>query len=771
VAEGDLLTALHDRLQAHFRGTYTIVRELGGGGMSSVFLADEERFGRQVVIKVLPADVSGAVSVERFEREIALAARLQHPHIVPLLTAGDADGLLYYTMPYVQGETVRDRIVKNGRLPIADALRIAIEVADALVCAHQAGVVHRDIKPENLLLSAGHAMVADFGIAKAISTARTTIGVRDDARLTQLGTAIGTAAYMSPEQAAGDSDLDGRSDIYSLGCVLYEMLAGRQPFTGPSAAAVIAKRFSEVPAGLRTVDGAIPADLESVVTRAMARERRDRFPSAGDALRALTSATVQLGSRVADDKPSVAVLPFTNTSGNPDDEYFSDGMTEEVINALAHLSGIRVAARTSSFVFKGQRVDLRSIAEQLRVQTILEGGVRRAGHRVRISVQLVSASDGLHLWSERYDRDLADVFALQDEIGQAIAAALDQRLGTAAVAARREVRPDGPDRAARAAVVPEAYDVYLRGRFFFEQHQPLEAIDRFQRATALDPTFALAHTWTGYANILAANLHLMPARTGYPRARAAADQALALDPQLADAILTRAFVALWFDWDRPNAERLARDLTRLAAELPMVHELRGWTLLVAEQFADGVAALERAYELDPLSDFMLHNTAFGLTLSGNPERAIELLHPGLSRSPRNSSLHLALGFALAAAGRATEARATLERARHLLPTNLWLMGTLAGVLAAAGEGERARVLLAEAEERAGSGEASAIEVACIHHALGNDDGAFLWLERAFNARDLWMCWLHLDPRLRALHDDSRFAALIRRVGMAPGQWR
>ena len=541
-------------LQASLSSAYRIERELGGGGMSRVFLAEELRFGRKVVIKVLPPDVSGAISAERFEREIQLVARLQHPHILPLLTAGEADGSLYYTMPFVQGESLRERIVREGRLPLEDALRIAAEVADALACAHRDGVVHRDVKPENVLLSAGHAMVADFGIAKAISVSKTKVGGRGgDPGLTQLGTSLGTPAYMSPEQAAGEPDLDGRTDIYSLGCVLYEMLAGCQPFTGPSAAAIIAKRFTETPALLRTIDTAIPVEAERLVARAMAREPSDRFATAEEVLQALAAASASRSGphRTDEDKPSVAVLPFANLSSNAEDEYFSDGMTDEVINALAHLPGIRVAARTSAFVFKGQRVDLRNIAQQLRVQTILEGSVRRAGSRVRISVQLVSAADGLHLWSERYDRELADVFALQDEIAQAICRALEQRLGggTAAVSSS-EIPTTLPDRTTRAPVNPAAYDIYLRGRFLFEQHSATDAIACYERAVALDPHFSLAHTWCGWANMLAANLNMLPALTAFPRARAAADYAIALEPNLPEALLGQAFVAWWFDWDK-----------------------------------------------------------------------------------------------------------------------------------------------------------------------------------------------------------------------------
>ena len=758
---------LRDRLQRSLGSAYVLGRELGGGGMSRVFLANECRFGRDVVVKVLPPELAGKINAERFEREIQLAARLQHPHIVPLLTAGEAEGVLYYTMPFVQGETLRDRMLRDGRIPLEDALHIAAEVADALVCAHRAGVVHRDIKPENILLSSGHATVADFGIAKAISAAKP---ASDDPGLTQLGTALGTPAYMSPEQAAGEPDLDGRTDIYSLGCVLYEMLAGRPPFTGPSIAAIIAKRFSEMPAPLRTTDAALPAEVEQLVARAMARDPEDRVGTAEELLLALVAARTSRSAphSVEAARSSIAVLPFANIGGNGDDEYFSDGMTEEVINALAHLPDIRVAARTSSFVFKGQRVDLRSVAEQLRVATILEGSVRRMGSKIRISVQLVSAADGLHLWSDRFDRDMVDVFTLQDEIAQAIAGALQQRLtgsGGGEVTSRTTDSPQPAPRE-RPPVKPEAYDIYLRGRFLFEQHQGREALACFERAVEFDPTFALAYTWIGHGNILSANLNMIPARVAYPRARVAAERALGLEPTLPEVRLGRGFIALWFDWDRARAEAITREVLAQAPRMTHAHELLGWTLLVAEQFSEAIASAERAYTLDPLSDFMLNNFAMALIFAGEETRAIDVLRRGLARSPSNGSLHQMLGFALFGAGQLPEARATFQQAAALGPINQ-LAAAHACTLAALGDADGARRLLVAPEEAATKREGSATEIACAYHWLGDDDLAYRWFERGLDARELGMSWLHLDPRLRRLHGQPRFKALVARVGLAP----
>jgi serine/threonine-protein kinase len=671
-------------------------------------------------------------------------------------------------MPFVEGESLRERISRDGHLPIAESLRIASEVADALACAHRGGVVHRDIKPENILLSAGHAVVADFGIAKALAASRTTRTAPDDeVSLTQVGTSLGTPAYMSPEQAVGEQDLDGRTDVYSLGCTLYEMIAGCPPFTGTSAPAVIAKRFTQTPTLLRTVNSAVPVEVERLVARATEREPADRFATAEQLLAALSSAiAAPTGRPDVDDTPSVAVLPFANLSASADDEYFSDGMTDEVINTLSRLPGIRVAARTSSFAFKGQRVDLREIARQLGVQSILEGTVRRAGSRVRISVQLVGAADGLQVWSDKYDRELADVFALQDEIAAAIGKALQRELGGGTRVAA-EIQPAQVQRARRGPINPAAYDIYLRGRFLFEQHLPLDAIASFERAIEMEPDFALAHTGYSWANMLAANLNMLAPATGFPRARAAAERALALEPDQPEALLTRAFVAWWFDWDMSRAWDLNERVLSLAPGFPNAHELRAMILIARRRFDEGVESIEEAHALDPLSNFMLYDMGLTLNFGGKPARAIEVLREGLLRTPGDGGFHLLLGMSLYLLNRLPEARASLERGRELTPPSAQFRGTLVCALAAMSDVDGARSRLSELEDKATDDSGSSMEIACAYTALGEFDAAYSWLQRAFEARSLWMTFLHLEPRLRPLWGTTRFEDLVKRVGVAP----
>ncbi|HJR49784.1 MAG TPA: protein kinase, partial [Gemmatimonadales bacterium] len=474
-----------ERLKAALADRYTLDRELGRGGMATVWLAHDLKHDRPVALKVMRPELGASLGPARFLREIRLCARLQHPHILAVLDSGTVelgDGgteLLWFTMPFVEGESLRSRIAREGQLPLAEALRIAREVADGLHYAHQHGVIHRDIKPENILLSGSHALIADFGIARALASDE-----GRDGRLTETGITLGTPHYMSPEQAAGERTLDARSDIYSLGCVLYEMLAGEPPFTGPNQQAILAKRLTGPAPHLGTVRE-IPPAVDRAVARSLARTPGDRFATAAHFAAELEAApqsnvdprwtrrrlvlvavlaagliTALLAGRLVIGReksgappPSAAVLPFVDMSPGKDQGYFSDGLTEELITSLSQVEGLRVAARTSSFQFKGGSADVREVGRRLDVGAVLEGSVRKSGNRMRIAAQLVSAADGYQLWSQAYDRELTDVFAVQEEIARAIVDALRVKLGVA----------DGAALSAAPTKDLEAYDLYLKG--------------------------------------------------------------------------------------------------------------------------------------------------------------------------------------------------------------------------------------------------------------------------------------------------------------------
>ena len=519
-------------------GRYRIEREIGAGAMATVYLARDLKHDRDVAVKILRPDLAESVGRERFLREIHLAAKLAHPHILPLFDSGD-DGALYYVMPNVQGHSLRDRITADRQLPVADAVRIASEIAAALDHAHRQGVVHRDIKPENIMLQDGHALVADFGIGKALSDVA-------DHSLTQIGTSVGTPAYMSPEQAVGES-IDGRSDIYSLGCVLYEMLVGEPPFTGPTVQSVIAKRFVQTPADVAALRDAVSRPVARVVQRALARSPMDRFETAADlrdALLASTSSSTPAQGRAP--AQSIAVLPFENLSADKESDYLGDGISEEIINVLTQIDGLRVAARTSAFSFKGTRDDLRTIGEKLNVATVLEGSVRKAGTRLRVTAQLIDVADGYHLWSERYDRELVDVFAVQDEIAAAIAAKLQVTFDTSTTRQRARATP--------AQV--EAFELFLKARAIVARRVDMDgAITLLERVVELDPAHARAHAAIAEAWRLLATLNRVPLEVAIPRAKQSIAAALAIQPDLPEALAVLAVIAFSFDWDARTAVR------------------------------------------------------------------------------------------------------------------------------------------------------------------------------------------------------------------------
>ena len=540
------VTPVDERLREALAGRYTIRRVLGSGGAATVYLADDLKHGREVALKVLRPEVAASVGRERFIEEIGVAARLSHPHILPLHDSGDAGGLLYYVMPFVDGESLRDRIQRERQMAPEEAVAIACDIAEALDHAHRHGVVHRDVKPENILCQEAYAAIGDFGVARGV-----TAGSGD--RLTETGLLIGTPEYMSPEACAGDAELDGRSDEYSLACVLYEMLAGCPPFRAATPQGVIARHLADSVPPLGTVRPDTPVHVVRAVMRALAKSPADRFPTLQAFAEALRTGAAD--PDVAAGR-SVAVLPFTNSSGLAEDDVLSDGITEEIINALSRLEGLRVASRTSVFVFKGRSEDVRSIGARLGVNAVLEGGVRRSGNRLRVSVQLVDVANGYLLWSERYDRALADVFAIQDEIAESIAGALQVILSDDERAALARV----PTSDARA------YEYYLKGRRFFRQSRlkTLQfAEEMFRRAIAHDPGYAQA--WAGLADSASMIQMYYPGTGAEPGlGLEASARALALDPHL-----------------------------------PEAHAARGFALWQAQQVEEAVEELEQARRLDP----------------------------------------------------------------------------------------------------------------------------------------------------------------------------
>ncbi len=628
-----------DRLKTALADRYAIQEELGAGGMATVYQAEDVKHHRKVAVKVLRPELAAALGPERFLREIEVAAQMQHPNILPLHDSGEADGFLYYVMPYVKGESLREKLHREGELPVTEAVRILREVVDALDHAHGEGIVHRDIKPDNVMLSGRHALVTDFGVAKAVSEAT------GRQQLTTAGIALGTPAYMAPEQAAASQHIDQRADIYAVGAMAYEMLTARPPFVGATPQEVLAAHVTQVPDPVTKYREHVPEALSQIVARCLEKKPADRWQSAADLLPQLEPFTTPSGGitptgmqptaavagrrRVVGavaavvvlaavtvgvwalmrgtagpnvglaETQSIAVLPFENVGGDPEDEYFADGMTLELIAGLGKVERLRVAGRSSVFQFKGQNVDAREVGRQLNVATVLEGSVRRSGNLLRLSASLVNARDGLQMWGATYEREDGDAFALQDELTAAILSELELRLGGVALAASRAGRTS--DRVAQ--------DLYLRGRYHLivggQEADLRRSIDLFQQAIARDPDFALAYSGSAMGWGALAEVYIAPVE-GYSRARDASLAALERDSLVAEAHAMLGHVEAPLTYDFAAAEQRMRYAIALDPS-------SAWSRLLltialcwkGEAIDEGLDQIQRALELDPLNDLML----------------------------------------------------------------------------------------------------------------------------------------------------------------------
>jgi eukaryotic-like serine/threonine-protein kinase len=745
----DFLQELGSALQ----GRYSLERELGRGGMATVYLGRDHRHDRQVAFKVLLPEVAASLGAERFLREIQIAARLSHPHILPLHDSGRAGRLVYYVMPFVPGETLRARINREGQLTVEDAVTIAREVAGALGYAHSHDVVHRDIKPENILFLGGHAVVVDFGIGRAIGSA-------EEDHITQPGISIGTPGYMSPEQSAGSGMIDGRSDIYSLGCVLYEMLTGRRP-DPPS----LRKSWSpamRMPTP-RAVRAAVPEWLDHVVMRALCPLPADRFPTAAQFGVALATPTTML-SRVSTSGPygsiptSIAVLPFTNMSPDSEAEYFSDGITEEIINALTRVDSLRVASRTSSFAMKGKGQDIRSIGEQLNASAVLEGSVRKAGNQLRITAQLVNTADGFHLWGERFDREMSDVFAIQDEISRAIVSTLKVKLGG---------EPD-----ARLVIPPtedmEAYTLYLKGRYYWNKRYEVglhRGLEFFQAAITKDPGYALAYAGVADSFSVMGFYGYLPPAIAFGKARAAANQVMLLNPTLADAHFSIGMIALWHDWNWEVAETEFHTALELRPHQAETHIFLSQLSCIRGDFETAIAESKRAIALDPISPLINAMAAWPYYVSGRYAEAVEQCGRALEI---DAGFPVALWISALADMEQGEFDRAIDYASKgvgLSQRSTFLVGTMGCALARAGRREEAQKAVDELGQRGASGYVAPFHCAVIHACLGDTEKTLDELERSFADRTPNLVTIATLPILREVRDLPRAMALRKKMGL------
>ncbi len=733
-------------------GPYEIVAPLGAGGMGEVYRAHDPRLNRDVAIKVSAAQFS-----QRFEREAKAIAALNHPHICQIYDVGPT----YLVMEFIEGAPLR------GPLPLDQALRYAVQICDALEAAHKKSITHRDLKPGNILVTASGVKLLDFGLAKmgAASAPPASDAATQTMSLTEVGTVLGTAAYMSPEQARGEP-ADTRSDIFSFGLVLYELVSGRRAFSRNSAVETMAAILHMEPEPLQ-----VPPALQSIVTRCLRKSPAERFQSMAQVKEALLAASsgvsgapaavisgaptaLSAQSSSVERAPSIAVLPFANMSRDADNDYFSDGLGEEIINVLARIPGLKVIARTSAYAFRGKDLDIRKIAEMLGVRTVLEGSVRRAGSRIRVTAQLITAEDGSHLWSERYDREMADVFALQDEIAGAIATALATKLAVQSGVSRQHT----PNLA--------AYEAVLRARYHLNNVTPdsvARARDCLKQATALDPQYALPHSVLGGTFVSPSVYGMIPAHEAMPLARTEYQKALEIDPMLPEALVGMAAICMFYDYDWKEAGRLFEMATK-RGPLPGGARMRyGQYLFCIGRLDAAIKESENAMQGDPLNLQLRSLLAFALMAAGRHADAASECRRVLELDPNYRLGQFCLSLAYAQLGKIEEALAFAEKAYSTAPWALATAGYVAGLLKRTGDTRRAQALLA----KLGDGTAFGAPFGFVYYHLicSEIEQAADWAEKAMDQREPWVIFLLMLPHAKALRQSPHWPALAKMMNL------
>jgi serine/threonine protein kinase/tetratricopeptide (TPR) repeat protein len=757
-------------------GPYEIVGPLGAGGMGEVYRARDPRLGREVAVKVLPEPFAQDPERRaRFEREARAVAALSHPNILAIHDYGTHGAVTYAVMELLEGQTLRGRLAQ-GPLPWREAAEVGAAVADGLAAAHAKGIVHRDLKPENLFLTAdGRVKILDFGLARVDRepTEQQETGPYPPAQ-TAPGTVMGTIGYMSPEQVRG-LPVDARSDVFSLGCVLYEMLAGRRPFQRKTAADTTAAILCDEPGELAGFGIKVPPEVERVIRHCLEKDLERRFPSARDltvTLRALLSGSnapeplaptaLYRGQRQRRPRKvvdSLAVLPLSNASADADLDYLSDGITESIIRTLSQLPELRVMARNTVFRFKGRDVDARAVGRELNVRAVLTGRVLQRGDRLILRAELVDTADGAQLWGEQYNRPLADLLALEEEMAREIVDGLRLRLSETQ---RRRLGK-------RPTVNTEAYQLYLRGRFYWNQlteDAVKKAINCFRQALAKDSEYALAYA--GLADCYTVlGAQDWPPKEAFPEAKKALKRAVKLNDRLAEVHVSLGWVLMCYDREWLTAEREFRLGLKLNPNLADAHRGYGWYCAVVGRLDEAIAALERAKELDPLAPASTLDLAFGCFYAGQSGRARVELRRTLEIDANFFFAYLYGGLFAALEGNYAEGLAALQSASSLAPDNSNTTAFLGLVQALAGNRTEAGVALERLHAYAGRRYVQPTLFALVHAALGEKDEAFRWLGKAEEDRAPSLIYLRSDPIFNNLRSDPRFQALLRKVGF-PG---
>ncbi|MBA4313676.1 MAG: hypothetical protein C0417_13720 [Chlorobiaceae bacterium] len=727
---------------------YKIIDKLGEGGMGVVYKAEDTKLKRNVALKFLPPHISVDDEVkQRFIHEAQAASALNHTNICSIHTIEEFDQQQFIDMEFVEGKTL-GMLLKEKELSLKEVVDIALQIAEGLNAAHKKEIVHRDIKPDNIMVTDERLVkIMDFGLAK----------LKGSSKLTKTHSTLGTLSYMSPEQARGE-EVDQRSDIFSLGVVLYEMITGRRPFKGEHEAAIIYSLVNETPEPLARYKSNIPDELQRIVDKALEKNQEMRYQQIDELQVDLKKLSTGIESPIRRQLPSIAVLPFTNLSADKEQEYFCDGMAEEIINALTQVEGLRVVARTSAFSFRGKEIDIREIGEKLNVETVMEGSVRKSGNRLRITAQLINVADGYHLWSERYDREMQDIFAIQDEISLTIVDKLKVKL----------LKEEKAKLVKRYTDDLEAYALYLKGRYFWYRRYEgglQKGIECFQQAIDEDPLYALAYVGIADCYNQFGLWGFLPPNEAYPKAKAACAKALEIDDTLAEAYASLGWIKTFYDWDKAAAEKAFKRAIDLNPNYATVHYYYGLFLGGIGCCIEAITELKKSVELDPLC--LVHNAVLGFEFycERQFDESIEQLHKTLEMDPNFAVTCLFLGLSYMGKDRWEEAIASLKKFASLWQGSPFTIGFLGFAYGMSGQKDEAMSMLDQLTKLSQQRYVSSFYKALIYVGLGNKDQAFEYLDRAYDERESWMVSLKIAPLMDTLRSDPRYEALLRKMGL------
>jgi eukaryotic-like serine/threonine-protein kinase len=756
-------------------GPYRILSPLGAGGMGEVYRAHDSKLGRDVAIKTLPPEFARDPDrVARFNREAKLLASLNHPQICTIHDIDEYAGQHFIAMELIEGQTLKQRIL-GQQLKVHEILTLALEVTDGLVAAHAKGIIHRDIKPTNLFITeAGHAKILDFGLAKLVpeglagSAGDTASGMSTETaaeQLTDAGMAVGTVAYMSPEQALG-KELDARTDLFSLGVVMYEMATGKLPFRGDTPAAQFDSLLHQTPASPMRLNPEVPDALERIINKAIEKDRQVRYQTARDLLVDLKrlkherdyGRAGEAAGVGAPTLPSLAVLSFTNMSADKENEYFCDGLSEDIINALCNIQDLRVAARTSAFAFKGKEIDIRTVGEKLNVGKVLEGSVRKSGQRLRITAQLINVEDGYHIWSGQFDREMKDIFDIQEEISLAIVDQLKLKL----------VKGEKEKILKRSTEDHEAYDLYLKGRYFWYRRYEKglqRGLQYFQQAIEKDPGYALPYAGIADTFGILGFFGFMPPHQAFSRAKASANKALEIDPELAEGYASLGWISAMYDWDWPTAERHFLKAIQLKPEYALAHHWYGVYLSYMGRPDESTRELQKACELEPLEPANPAHLGLALYLARDFDKSMEVLRKVLESDPEFWLASWFYSLNLLAKEMLEEAIGTLQKLVELTAGSALALSTLGLAYGSAGMKDEAFKILERLDALSKDRHVGFLWRAFVWGGLGEKNKALENMEKAYLEREPLLTPIKTSPTVDSLRLEPRFKELLRKMNL------